>query len=149
MNHKTIKYKAILWDNDNTLMDFEYSMHKALSASFEAFGLEITDAIIARYEEINTSYWKRLERGEVTKQELLDGRFKDLFFELGYEVDVAAFRKLFQVELGSYYAYLDNSIEICRQLHGRVKQYIVTNGVEETQIKKIKALEIGDASVLG
>jgi len=139
MSEKVMKFTAILWDNDNTLMDFEYSMHKALTASFDAFGLVITEAIIVRYEEINNSYWKRLEQGEITKQELLDGRFKDLFLELGYEVDVAAFRKRFQVELGSYYAYLDHSLEICQELYGKVKQYIVTNGVEETQIKKIKA----------
>ncbi len=136
---ENVRFTTILWDNDNTLMDFEYSMHKALRACFEAYHLEITDEIIARYEEINTAYWKRLERGEVTKKELLDGRFIDLFRELGYEVDVPKFRKLFQVELGSYYAYLDDSIDICKNLHGKVKQYIVTNGVRETQIKKIKA----------
>ena len=134
-----MKYKVILWDNDNTLMDFEYSMHKALTSSFEEFGLEINSEIIGRYEEINTQYWKRLERGEVTKKELLNGRFIDLFKELGYEVDVETFRKFFQAELGSYYAYLDNSLEICKKLHGKVAQYIVTNGVEETQMKKIKA----------
>lgn len=133
------RFTTILWDNDNTLMDFEYSLHKALKACFEAFDLSINDQIIARYEEINSAYWKRLERGEITKAQLLDGRFIDLFGELGYQVDVAAFRKLFQVELGSYYSYLDNSIEICKKLHGNVKQYIVTNGVEETQIRKIKA----------
>lgn len=132
-------FTTILWDNDNTLMDFEYSMHKALNASFAAFHLPINEEIIARYEVINTNYWKRLERGEVTKAQLLDGRFLDLFAELGYDVDVKAFRKLFQVELGSYYSYLDNSLEICKALFGKVKQYIVTNGVEETQIRKIKA----------
>ncbi len=138
------RFTTILWDNDNTLMDFEYSMHKALKSCFEAFNLTINEEIIARYEEINTAYWKRLERGEVTKQQLLDGRFVDLFQELGYEVDVPSFRELFQVELGSYYSYLDNSIEICRKLHGIVKQYIVTNGVLETQIKKITAAGFAD-----
>jgi 2-haloacid dehalogenase len=120
-------------------MDFEYSLHKALYACFEAFNLYIDEKIIARYEVINTAYWKRLERGEVTKQQLLDGRFIDLFSELGYEVDVAEFRKMFQVELGSYFMYLDDSLGICKKLQGKVKQYIVTNGVRETQIKKITA----------
>lgn len=132
------RFTTILWDNDNTLMDFEYSMHKALRACFAAYDLLINDEIIARYEEINTGYWKRLERGEVTKSQLLDGRFRDLFRELGYEVDVPEFRKLFQVELGAYYSYLDNSLDICKALNGQVKQYIVTNGVEETQNRKIK-----------
>ena len=138
------KITTILWDNDNTLMDFEYSMHKALRACFEAFGLVINEAIISRYEKINAAYWKRLERGEVTKSQLLNGRFIDLFRELGYEVNVPEFRKLFQAELGAYYSYLDNSIDICRKLHGQVKQYIVTNGVEETQIRKIKAAGFND-----
>lgn len=141
---KEAKFTVILWDNDNTLMDFEYSLHMALRACFEAFGLKITDEIIARYEEINNAYWKRLERGEVTKKELLDGRFRDLFTELGWEVDAAAFRELFQVELGSYYSLIDNSLDVCRQLHGKIKQYIVTNGVLSTQMKKIKAAGFSD-----
>jgi len=134
-----LKYTTILWDNDNTLMDFEYSMQMALKSSFDAFGLEITEEIIRRYEQINNSYWKRLERREITKAELLNGRFFDLFQEIGVSIDVEAFRRFFQIELGSYYSYLDDSLEICRQLKGKVKQYIVTNGVLETQMKKIKA----------
>ena len=46
---------------------------------------------------------------------------------------------MFQIELGSYFMYLDDSLEICKKLQGKVKQYIVTNGVRETQIKKITA----------
>ena len=85
---------TILWDVDNTLLDFNYSMRNALKQCFRSEGLELTEKMIDRYREINEGWWKRLERGEVTKQQLLNGRFVDFFAEFGLEeLDVERFRK--------------------------------------------------------
>lgn len=32
-----------------------------------------------RYAALNASYWRRLERGEITKAQLLPGRFQEFF----------------------------------------------------------------------
>ena len=68
-------YSVILWDVDDTLLDFPYSQRYALTKCFQTAGLEITEEQIQRYKQINDDYWKRLELGEVTKKELLTGRF--------------------------------------------------------------------------
>lgn len=130
---------TILWDVDGTLLDFAYSQTCALAKSFEAAGLVLTDEIIRRYDRINDSYWKRLELGEVTKEQLLTGRFRTLFEEFKItDVDFDAFCKRYQTELGNVYRYLDDSDRICKELAGKVQQYIITNGVTATQRNKLR-----------
>ena len=60
---------TILWDVDGTLLDFQYSQRHALKRCFESAGFPMTEEILARYSRINDMYWKRLELGEITKQQ--------------------------------------------------------------------------------
>ncbi len=136
---------TILWDVDGTLLDFVYSQRLAISQCFQTAGLTINDEIIQRYSQINDSYWKRLELGEVTKSQLLSGRFLDLFAEYGIQgVDVEAFRREYQEALGKCFAYIDDSLNICHALRGKVKQYVITNGVTSTQQSKLKLSGLAD-----
>lgn len=133
------RFTTILWDVDGTLLDFTFSQRYAITKCFRSIGREITEEIIARYAQINDSYWKRLELGEITKAELLVGRFVTLFEEYDiHGVDVEAFRQEYQEALGSVYSFIDDSLTICRALRGQVKQYVVTNGVASTQENKLK-----------
>ena len=132
-------FTTILWDVDGTLLDFIYSQRYALTKCFRSIGREVNEEILNRYSEINDSFWKRLELGEITKAQLLTGRFVQLFEEYGIEgVDVEAFREEYQEGLGSIYSYIDDSLTICKSLQGKVKQYVVTNGVTSTQLNKLK-----------
>lgn len=133
------RYTTILWDADNTLLDFDYSERYALTKCLRSVGRDITEEEIVCYSRINDAYWKRLELGEVTKEELLRGRFATFFRELGMEnIDVEAFRREYQAALGSVYSFLDDSLNICRELQGKVKQYVITNGVTATQKNKLE-----------
>ena len=132
-------FTTILWDVDGTLLDFIYSQRYALTKCFHSIDREVNEEILNRYSEINDSFWKRLELGEITKAQLLTGRFIQLFEEYGIQgVDVEAFREEYQDGLGSVYAYIDDSLTICKSLQGKVKQYVVTNGVTSTQFNKLK-----------
>lgn len=136
---------TILWDVDNTLLDFDYSCRGSLRQCFRARGKEITDEMIERYMQINDAYWKRLERGEVTKEQLLTGRFVDFFAEYGWQdIDVEGFRKEFQSNLGNIYSFKDDSLTICKSLQTKYKQYVVTNGVSSTQRSKLSLSGLAD-----
>ncbi|MBP3476606.1 MAG: YjjG family noncanonical pyrimidine nucleotidase [Lachnospiraceae bacterium] len=134
------KYTTILWDLDQTILDFDKSMDYALRTSFEKLGLTITDEIVARYAAINDSYWKRLELGEVTKEEVLIGRFRTLFEELKitqYQAeDIAG---IYQDQLGSVAFFLENADKVVIRLKAEgYRQYVLTNGVNRTQAHKMK-----------
>lgn len=130
---------TLLWDVDGTLLDFDYSMRCSLRKCFHTIGQPLTEEMIRRYSQINDGYWKRLERGEITKAELLVGRFRDFFAEYGLTgIDEKAFLKEFQEGLGHNYAFVDDALTLLKSLQGRYRQYVVTNGVTATQMNKLK-----------
>ncbi len=133
-------YTTIFWDLDQTLLDFTKSQDHALRYSFERLGLPIDSGTVARYAKINDSYWKRLELGEIDKKEVLLGRFRTLFEELGVTnytaQDIAG---MYQDALGRVAFFLEDSDKLTKELKKMgYRQYVVTNGVNSTQANKMK-----------
>lgn len=134
------KYTTILWDLDQTLLDFNRSMDYAFRKVFARFELPVDDEIVARYAEINQGFWNRLELGEVTKEQVTVGRFRTLFQELQIDhVKPEEINVVYQKELGSVYFYLEGAKELVTLLRQKgYRQYIVTNGVNSTQENKVR-----------
>ena len=138
--------RVILWDVDGTLLDFLAAERQAMTDCFLHFGLgECAPEQIARYSAINRSYWERLERGEVTKTQVLVGRFREFFAGEGIDPALAeAFNEEYQLRLGDTVCFMDNSYELIRSLRGRVGQYAVTNGTRVAQERKLKKSGLGE-----
>ena len=132
--------KVILWDVDGTLLDFKQAEYAAIKKCFEIFELgECTDEMIARYSAINRNYWEKLERSEITKQEVLVNRFAEFFEKENIKTDCALeFNVEYQKWLGETICFCDNSFELLQSLKGRVKQYAVTNGTKAAQDRKLQ-----------
>ena len=82
--------KVILWDIDGTLLEFGQAENYAMKKCFSVLEMgECTDAMVERYAAINTKYWERLERNEITKQEVLIGRFREFFENEGLPLEKA------------------------------------------------------------
>ena len=136
---------TVLWDVDGTLLDFNAAERAAIKALFSEFGLgACSDAMLARYSEINAGYWRRLERNELTKAEVLTGRFEQFFREYGLDTRIVqAFNARYQVALGDTIVYRDDSLKLVEALRGRVKQYVVSNGTVVAQTKKLERSKLG------
>ena len=132
--------KVVLWDIDGTLLSFKLAERAAIGTCFQIFGLgELTDEMLADYSAINARYWKRLELGELTKPEVLRGRFEEFFTAYGLDTScVDAFNAEYQVRLGETVVFNDNAKELVERLRGKVKQYAVTNGTLVAQRGKLK-----------
>ena len=132
--------KTILWDVDGTLLDFHAAESAAIRACFESHGLgPCTDEMVARYSVLNMSFWERMELGEITKQQVLRGRFEAFFAAEGIVFDaIEAFNEEYQLRLGDTICYIDDSFELLKSLRGRVRQYAVTNGTITAQEKKLR-----------
>ena len=137
---------TILWDVDGTLLNFIAAEKAAMKALFKEYGLgECSDERIQRYSQINRKYWERLERGEITKREVLVGRFIEFFEEEGIDISIAQeFNEKYQLRLGDTIVYCDDSLDIIRSLQGKVKQYVVSNGTVAAQTKKLRLSGIGE-----
>ena len=140
------KIKAILWDVDGTLLDFHAAEKAAVKSLFSEFGFgECTDEMVSRYSAINDIFWQRLERNELSKPQVLVGRFEQFFKEVGIPSEAAyEFNERYQLRLGDTIVYRDDSLNIVKNLRGKVKQYAVSNGTVVAQNKKLKLSGLGE-----
>ena len=132
--------KVILWDIDGTLLNFEEAEKHAIRACFAQFGLgDCTDHMLADYSAINRVYWQKLERGEMSKPDILIGRFATFFEKYGLDISCApAFNAQYQISLGDTVCFNPNGLEVVTALQGKVKQYAVTNGTKVAQQRKLE-----------
>lgn len=131
---------TILWDIDATLLSFKKAEAYAIRLCFEEFGFgKCGDEMIAQYSAVNEGYWRRLENGELSKSEVLSGRFVDFFGSCGLPVErVSDFNHAYQLHLGDEIFFNDGAELVLKTLQGRVRQYAVTNGTKLAQDRKLK-----------
>ncbi len=129
---------TILWDIDGTLMDFKASEKMAIRKAFSDFSIDITEEEILLYSDINDSCWKRMEKGEITRERVFSLRFEEFFEKVGYSCDIEKLNENYLTYLGQMYVIQDNAYEILKSLKGKVRQYIVTNGHVKPQTMKVK-----------
>ncbi len=132
--------EVLLVDLDDTIINFEAAEKAALKTLFERFALGyITDEMIEKYSAINARYWQMLERKEKTKDVILVERFKEFFELYGIDSSIAeAFNEAYQTTLGDTIVYNDDSLELMKELKGKVRLYLVSNGTVIAQRKKLK-----------
>ena len=133
------QFKVLLWDIDGTLLNFHIAEKTAIRSLFERFNLgTCTPEMLSRYSIINAGFWKRLETGELTKPQVLTGRFTEFFREYGLDTScVPEFNAAYQLALGDTVCFNPGGLEAVRLLKGKVLQYAVTNGTLIAQRKKL------------
>ena len=127
------KYEWLLFDADDTLLDFKLGEHRAITATLADAGLPTDDEVIATYSRINDNLWKMLERGEVTKDRLKVLRFTQFCEHYGFVCDGVALAESYVENLKKQTVLLDGAEDVCRALYGKYKMYIITNGIEAVQ----------------
>lgn len=140
-----MKYDYLLFDFDNTLVDFDLASKKSLWQSFEEFGIECTEDIYKVYKKVNGKCWAALEKKKITGEELRPKRFEQLFKKLDIsptspeEFSVRYLENLVHKSL----AY--NGVhELLDQFKPNYKLGIITNGFKEVQRPRLKKLELND-----
>lgn len=134
--------KYLLWDIDNTLLSFDLAERASMTKGFNKFGLDIGDEkALEVYKNINDKYWKMLEKGHMTREEILTGRFEEFFdlYDIAYDEKlVNDFNLFYQKELGKQVFFNDYAEEVLHKLGKDYKQYAVTNGSKVAQSGKLK-----------
>ena len=133
-------YRTLLFDLDNTLMDFDRAERTAFFAACSAVGLCADEAVYRLYHEINDSLWKKLERGEITRARLLDLRYEMLLSDLGYsderrahEISEAYFSALAQQRF-----LMPGAREVCGALALEYRLCLITNGTSVIQQSRLR-----------
>lgn len=139
--------KAVFFDLDHTLWDFEKNSGLAFEAVFMKHSISVsTEDFLKEYVPVNAHYWKLFRDDVITQQELRYGRFKETFRLLDVEVDddtVAAISHEYIACLPDYNHLFDGAIEVLDYLKEKYTLHIITNGFHEVQERKLKNANIG------
>ena len=134
--------RYVLFDVDDTLLDFGKAEAAAIRKTFERIGIPVTDELIRRYSEINAQQWSRFEKGEITRERLLTERFDILFSELGINVPSEMAQASYEYLLGIGHYFVDGAEELLEALKDKYELYIVSNGNASVQDRRLKSAGI-------
>ncbi len=129
-------------DLDDTILDFQKAERLALAKTLESFGLPPTDTVLARYHEINREHWERLERKELTRQQVLVGRFAALFAEMGLSAQAEQVARAYEENLSQGHYFLPGAEEVLQSLSKKYKLYLASNGTARVQAGRLKSAGI-------
>lgn len=135
--------RNILLDLDDTLLDFSVAEHAALMRTFEDFGISADEAVMRRYSQINSNCWRRLERGEISRSEVLIGRFRALFAEMALPGRAEEVNARYEEYLAREHVFVPGAPALLEALYGKYRMYIVSNGTAKIQYSRIAGADIG------
>lgn len=128
---------TLLLDLDDTLLDFHKGEAIAVKKALAQMGLPSTDDIARRYSEINDAQWKRLEKGEITRQQVLVGRFRLLFDEMGVDASAEDMKRIYEGLLSQEGHLFDGAEELLETLQADYDLCIISNGTAVVQDARI------------
>ncbi|MFN5324473.1 MAG: YjjG family noncanonical pyrimidine nucleotidase [Bacteroidota bacterium] len=137
--------KAVFFDLDHTLWDFEANSRQTISELYHRYGLETKGVVnvsdfIRVYERINHDMWEAYSKGMIAKEHLRKGRFAHTLDHFGIHDDELA-------ECLAEYYVMESPVkthlfpfvhEILGYLSDRVPMALITNGFHEVQRVKVR-----------
>ncbi|WP_068775498.1 YjjG family noncanonical pyrimidine nucleotidase [Paenibacillus sp. FJAT-26967] len=141
-------YKAILFDVDNTLLDYDLSELASMKQALAVHNLHndmVWEEFWDTFRPINFRYWTERNRNNHHIREVLEYSFTDTFTQLQQDTSVSKLITETYWELFCNSCHLEPHAEdILEYLHGKVKLGIITNGIGEAQRRRLQAGVIFD-----
>ena len=126
-------FEYLFLDLDDTILDFQKAEALALSKTLESFGLNPTEEVLRRYNKINKAHWEALERKELTRDQVLLGRFQGLFSEFSVDADPEKVARAYERNLSIGHWFLPGAEEAVEHLSKKYKLYLASNGTASVQ----------------
>ena len=120
-------------DLDDTILDFHKAESIALSKTLREYGLEPTPEVLSLYSRINKAHWEALERGELTRAQVLSGRFRELFRQMGLSVAQEQIARAYEHNLSIGHYFLPGAEEAVDRLSKRYRLFLASNGTASVQ----------------
>ena len=123
-----------LFDLDQTLLDFHASEHKALGIVLRENGLPFSEEIYQSFKTYNKALWLELEKGTISRTELFQRRFRDIFRRCGDDserLDPLKVNDAFIRTMSVNGVLMDGALEFVRRLREGIEDariYIASNG---------------------
>lgn len=134
-----MRYSVLLFDLDNTLLDFNKAEEHAFFMTAKNQGVTFTKADYDEYHKINDKWWKLHEKGLYSRDEIVLLRYAEFFKLKGVSLSPENFNAEYMINLGEGKFTVNGAEEVLKTLKTMGAQiYVVTNGVISIQNRRLK-----------
>lgn len=138
-----MRYKAVLFDIDDTLLDFQTGNRNAVNQLMDELGYQHPQRY-DQYEAENLACWAALEKGEMTQAKLRRERFIRFFARYSVPGDPLYAAERFVELLGEQSILMAHAEDVVRELSEQLPVIIVTNGITTIQRSRLAKSPLKD-----
>ena len=120
-----LRYKQIIFDVDDTLIDFAATESFALQSLFKAHQWPLTDELQRDYHAYNQGLWRELEQGKIDYEQLSKIAFANFIkAKFGIEIDGLAVMNEYRSYFGEAHKLLPGVVDTLR--YAKKQNYALT-----------------------
>lgn len=139
LNKEELNFEWLMFDFDNTLVDFHESSKLSFDQTFKDFGLELKSDYYKIYGGINAKIWGEFEQKLITAEDIRKRRFTEFFEAVdikgidGYKFNAQYLKNIVK------FTHIDSAIvDMLIRLKEKYRLSIITNGLKEVQRARIE-----------
>ncbi len=139
------KYYCVLFDADNTLLDFDAAENKALADTLREYGIEPDAETVQTYRTINEELWRQLEKGQYLLGQADGERFTRFLKAVNAAGNGVEMNKFYLNQLSTHPDLTSpNVLDVLRELSEVATLAVVTNGFDRVQSRRVRESGILD-----
>ncbi len=131
------KYKTILFDIDDTIIDFNIDQKKAFEEAFHSIGYHCDEEMYKDYTIINAHMWEQLNEGKLSLQELCVKRFEVFFKKYNIPEEPKKFDRLLTLGFQKTGTPIKGAKEVLETLKQHFELVVTTNGPKDQQYHRL------------
>ena len=132
------KYYCILFDADNTLLNFDAAENKALAETLVNYGIEPDAETVQTYRTINEELWRQLEKGQIRREKLFGERFSRFLKAIDAAGDGVEMNRCYLEQLSTHPDLMSPEVlDVLRELSEVATLAIVSNGAQKVQTRRL------------
>ncbi len=133
-----MSYKTLLFDLDDTLLDFGANEAASLNELFKLHGCAFSDEVYQVYNSVNKKLWGDYENGIIALDDVINSRFSETMLRLGIAVDGREWENEYRELLSNGCQLMEGALDVCQSLFVTHRLFVITNGITKTQTKRLK-----------
>ncbi len=133
-----MKYKLIIIDLDNTLIDFDRLEEELLDYIFRKYDICSNKEKISIFKDINKKLWSEVEKGTKKRDDVVYLRFKYFLEKYDLKRDYHRMSDEYLDNMHHYIYLFDHVLPTLDYLKKHFKLVMMTNGVKRVQEMKLK-----------